>query len=107
MAPGPDPRGRRLLVANACRVLGARGLAEDVLGHISLRTGPDRMLVRCRDPPEEALFLPPPPDVHELDLDGDPLDADLEPWSVPNDLPIHAEVLRARPDVDAVVHCHP
>ena len=97
----------RLLVANACRVLGARGLAEDVLGHISLRTGPDRILVRCRGPREEGLFLTQPADVREVDLDGRPAGDELDGWSVPNELPIHAEVLRARPDVDAVVHCHP
>src|SRR5687768_16487365 len=70
MDQGPGSAGRRLLVANACRVLGARGLAEDVLGHISLRTGPDRMLVRCRGPQEEGLFLTRPADVREVDLDG-------------------------------------
>src|SRR3954466_4568898 len=107
----PDPSGRRLLVANACRVLGARGLAEDVLGHISLRTGPDRMLVRCRGPREEGLFLTRPADVREVGLDGAPVDDAGGPagsdesveWAVPNELPIHAEILRARPDVDAVV----
>lgn len=96
-----------LLIANACRVLGARGLAEDVLGHVSLRTAADRMLVRCRGPREEGLVLTRPEDVHEVDLDGTPVSGDLGGWSLPNELPIHAEVLRARPDVDAVVHCHP
>jgi ribulose-5-phosphate 4-epimerase/fuculose-1-phosphate aldolase len=95
-----------MLVANACRVLGARGLAEDILGHISLRTGRDRMLVRCRGPREEGLFVTRPADVREVDLDGSPVD-DLGDWAVPQELPIHAEILRARPDVDAVVHCHP
>ncbi len=103
----PRTAERRLLVANACRVLGARGLAEDVLGHVSVRTGPDRILVRCRGPREEGLFLTQAADVHEVDLDGRPVGDDLDGWSVPNELPIHAEVLRARPDVDAVVHCHP
>jgi ribulose-5-phosphate 4-epimerase/fuculose-1-phosphate aldolase len=99
---------RRLLVANACRILGARGLAEDVLGHISLRIGPERILTRCRGPREEGLFLTRSVDVRDVDLDGRPRDGvGLEGWSVPNELPIHAEVLRARPDVDAVVHCHP
>jgi ribulose-5-phosphate 4-epimerase/fuculose-1-phosphate aldolase len=98
----------RLVVANACRILGARGLAEDVLGHISVRTGPGRILIRCRGPREEGLFLTQPADVREVDLDGAAVDGgDLDGWSVPNELPIHAEVLRARPDVDAVVHCHP
>jgi ribulose-5-phosphate 4-epimerase/fuculose-1-phosphate aldolase len=101
-----SPSGLRLLVANACRILGARGLAEDVLGHISVRTGPDRILIRCRGPQEEGLFLTQPADVREVDLDGG-AEGGLDGWSVPNELPIHAEVLRARPDVDAVVHCHP
>ena len=102
----PGASARRLLVANACRILGARGLAEDVLGHISLRTGPETMLVRCRGPREEGLFLTQTADVREVDLDGGAVDR-LDDWTVPNELPIHAEILRARPDVDAVVHCHP
>ena len=67
---------RRLLVAHACRILGARGLAEDVLGHVSLRTGPDRLLVRCRGPQEEGLFFTRPADVREVDLDGRAVGAD-------------------------------
>jgi ribulose-5-phosphate 4-epimerase/fuculose-1-phosphate aldolase len=107
-SPSNSLSARRLLVANGCRILGARGLAEDVLGHISVRTGPDRILIRCRGPREEGLFLTQPADIREVDLEGAPVDGgDLEGWSVPNELPIHAEVLRARPDVDAVVHCHP
>jgi ribulose-5-phosphate 4-epimerase/fuculose-1-phosphate aldolase len=106
MDHSPDSGGGRLLVANACRVLGARGLAEDVLGHISLRTGPDRMLVRCRGPQEEGLVLTEPADVREVPFDGTSVDGPAG-WAVPNELPIHAEILRARPDVDAVVHCHP
>jgi ribulose-5-phosphate 4-epimerase/fuculose-1-phosphate aldolase len=98
---------RRLLVAHACRILAARGLAEDVLGHVSLRTAPDRLLVRCRGSRERGLFLTLPEDVREVDLDGVPVSGDLAGWAVPNELPIHAEILRARPDVDAVVHCHP
>jgi ribulose-5-phosphate 4-epimerase/fuculose-1-phosphate aldolase len=123
-SPSLGVSDRRVLVANACRVLGARGLAEDVLGHISLRTGPDRMLVRCRGPQEEGLFLTQPADVREVDLDGHWVGGEVSAgdfglagsdgtggggaaWAVPNELPIHAEILRARPDVDAVVHCHP
>src|SRR3712207_8800685 len=56
----------------------------------------DRMLVRCRGPHEEGLFLTQPADVREVDLDGSPVDGDLRGWAVPNELPIHAEILRAR-----------
>jgi ribulose-5-phosphate 4-epimerase/fuculose-1-phosphate aldolase len=92
-------------VALACRILANAGLAEDILGHVSVRTGPDRMLVRCRGRCEQGLLFTVDEDVRPVDLDGrsDALDG----WAVPNELPIHAELLRARPDVDAVVHCHP
>jgi ribulose-5-phosphate 4-epimerase/fuculose-1-phosphate aldolase len=91
-------------VAAACRVLAATGLVEHVLGHISVRTGPDRLLVRCRGPQESGLAYTTARDVHEVPLDGTP---DVAPWSVPNELPIHRVVLRRRSEVTAVVHAHP
>ncbi len=94
-------------MANACRVLAARGLAEDVLGHVSLRTAPDTLLVRCRGPREEGLLFTLPVDVREVHLDAEAGAPDDEGWSTPSELPIHTEVMRARPEVDAVVHCHP
>jgi ribulose-5-phosphate 4-epimerase/fuculose-1-phosphate aldolase len=86
-------------------VLADAGLADDILGHVSLRLGPDRMLIRCRGPEDEGLLFTLDRDVHPADLDGR---GDLPSgWTVPNELPIHGELLRARPEVDAVVHCHP
>lgn len=95
----------RRTVALACRIIANAGLAEDVLGHVSVRTGPDTMLVRCRGAREQGLLLTLDEDVRLVDLDG--RGEDLENWSIPAELPIHAEILRARPEVDAVVHCHP
>ncbi len=95
---------RRRTVALACRVLANTGLAEDILGHVSLRVAPGALLVRCRGPREEGLLFTVAEDVHEVGLDGC---GDLGEWSVPQELPIHTEIMRARPDVDAVVHCHP
>jgi ribulose-5-phosphate 4-epimerase/fuculose-1-phosphate aldolase len=96
-------------VAVACRVLAARELAPGFLGHISLRVDEDRLLVRCRGPRERGLAWTEPADVRLVDLDGRPgaageLDGGYAP---PNELPLHTEVLRARPGVDAVVHAHP
>ena len=91
-------------VAAACRVLAATGLVEHVLGHISLRTGPDRLLVRCRGPRESGLAWTTGRDVREVPLDGPP---EVAPWTVPNELPIHRVLLRRQPDVTAVVHAHP
>lgn len=98
---------QRTLLANACRVVAARGLAEDVLGHVSLRTGPDTLLVRCRGPQESGLLFTTVDDVREVDLATAPGATADDGWAAPNELPIHTEVLRARPDVDAVLHCHP
>lgn len=98
----------RQLIADACRVLAARGLAPGYLGHVSLRVDDDRLLVRCRGPKERGLAWTTADDVHLVTFDGAPgADGELEGWTPPNELPLHSEVLRTRPDVDAVVHAHP
>ncbi|MFF4597415.1 class II aldolase/adducin family protein [Amycolatopsis sp. CA-161197] len=91
-------------VALACRVLAATGLVEHVLGHISVRTSPDELLVRCRGPRESGLRYTTADDIRPVPLHGTP---DTGEWSVPNELPIHTEVLRRHPEVTAVVHAHP
>ena len=37
-----------------------QGLAEDVLGHVSVRVGADRLLIRCRGPPSAGCCSPRP-----------------------------------------------
>jgi 3,4-dihydroxyphthalate decarboxylase len=105
-APFSDLRQQ---IADACRVLAVRGLADGILGHISLRVGPGKLLIRCRGPHERGLLHTTPADIRLLDLDGGPAaDGELEGgWTPPNELPLHTEVLRRRPDVRAVVHAHP
>lgn len=96
-------------IATACRVLAARGLADGILGHISLRIDSDRVLVRCRGPRERGLAWTLPEDIRLVHLDGSrgaPGELDGG-YHVPNELPLHSEVLRARPDDQAVVHAHP
>ncbi|MFI5607052.1 class II aldolase/adducin family protein [Amycolatopsis sp. NPDC051903] len=99
---------QRQLVSDACRVLAARGLAEGFLGHISLRVDENRLLVRCRGPRERGLAWTTPEDIRLVDLDGAAAaPGELDDWSVPNELPLHTEVLRTDPAVTAVVHAHP
>jgi len=96
-------------VAQACRVLADRGLADGILGHVSLRIDEGRLLVRCRGPRERGLAWTEATDIHLVDLDGAAAGpGELQGgWSVPNELPLHTELLRTRPDVVAVVHAHP
>ncbi|MFF9808234.1 class II aldolase/adducin family protein [Streptomyces coeruleorubidus] len=43
-----------------------------------------------------------------VDLDGAAAaPGELDGWAVPNEFPLHTEVLRTRPDVTSVVHAHP
>ncbi|MBA2414937.1 MAG: class II aldolase/adducin family protein [Geodermatophilaceae bacterium] len=96
-------------IAEACRVLAARGLADGILGHISLRIDRQRLLVRCRGSAERGLDATVAADIHLVDLDGAAAGpGELEGgWSVPAELPLHTEVLRTCPDVAAIVHAHP
>jgi len=105
MTPG-DHRTHDLaeLVATACRVMATVGLVEHVLGHISARISADELLVRCRGPEESGLAYTTADDIRRVSLDGS---ADVGAWAVPNELPIHTEVMRRRPAVTAVVHAHP
>lgn len=99
----------REMVADACRVLAARGLADGILGHISLRVDRHRLLVRCRGPEERGLAFTSGSDIRLLDLDGRPgAPGELDGgYQAPNELPLHTEVLRRRSEVAAVVHAHP
>jgi ribulose-5-phosphate 4-epimerase/fuculose-1-phosphate aldolase len=112
MTAGSSDRGLdrlRTEIADACRVLAARGLADGILGHISLRIDDSMLLVRCRGPRERGLAFTVSDDVRLVDLDGAPAaPGELAGgYTVPNELPLHTEVLRARPEVRAVVHAHP
>ena len=100
----PDLAELRLSIARACRILALQGLAEDVLGHVSVRVSAGELLVRCRGPQERGLLFTTPADVHLVPLAGP---AELPGGYVgPSELPIHAEVLRRRSDVQAVAHAH-
>jgi ribulose-5-phosphate 4-epimerase/fuculose-1-phosphate aldolase len=98
----------RAHVADACRVLAVRGLADGYLGHVSLRVDDERLLVRCRGAAERGLAWTTAADIRLVTLDGEPgAPGELDGWSAPNELPLHTEVLRTRPEVRSVVHAHP
>jgi ribulose-5-phosphate 4-epimerase/fuculose-1-phosphate aldolase len=92
-------------LALACRILAFQGLAEDILGHVSARVDDDRVLIRCRGPRERGLLFTQPADIRLVDLSSDRRSDGK--YSVPNEFPIHTELLRAHPEINAVVHAHP
>jgi 3,4-dihydroxyphthalate decarboxylase len=96
----------RATVARACRILAARGLIEGILGHVSARAGEGAMLIRCRGERDPGVLFTEPADVRLVDLDGNHLE-DSPGYDPPKELPIHGELLKARPEVGSVVHAHP
>ncbi len=89
-------------VALACRILAANGQADNVYGHVTGRLpGWDRMWMK---PAEIGLDECRPQDLLLVDFDGKVL-AGSRPRH--DEYAIHAEIMRARPDVLSVVHTHP
>ena len=89
-------------LALACRILAAHGQGDHIWGHVSGRLpGWDRFWMKptamgLEEVQEDDLIL--------LDLDGKVLQGHRPRHE---EYPIHAEVMRARPEVLAVVHTHP
>jgi L-ribulose-5-phosphate 4-epimerase len=89
-----------LETAAATRLLVTEGIL-DYSGHISTRIpGRDAFVIqvgsnsRAEVGPESMLVV---------DYDGKVIEGDGQP---PSELPIHLEILNARPDVQSVLHCH-
>ena len=88
---------------NAGRVLVHEGLGDYVAGHISMRL-PDR--------PDQFLMKPAGMGLDEMTIENI-ITVNLEgqktagPSARHNEVWIHSEVLRLRPDVNAVLHAHP
>jgi L-fuculose-phosphate aldolase len=89
-------------MALCCRQLAARGLIAGRDGNLSVRLGPERVLVT---PSGFIKSLVTAGDMVEVDLDGTPRrESSRKPTS---ELELHLRILRHRPDVNAVVHAHP
>ena len=88
-------------MALCCRQLAERGLIAGQDGNVSVRIAPDRVLVTPRGLVKALLR---PSDMVEVDMRGRSRGVRRNPTS---ELDLHLRILRARPDVGAVVHAHP
>ena len=87
-------------LALSYRILTDRDIM-DGLGHASIRhpANPNRYLISRN----QATGLVTPEDIIELDLDSRPVDPKARTYQ---EVHIHAEIYKARPDVNAVIHHH-
>ncbi len=90
-------------LVDAGRVLALEGQGDYVAGHISARLPdePNRFLMK---PAGIGLEEMRPDNIITVDIEGRRVDGTMPRH---NEVFIHSEVLRARPDVNAVVHTHP
>lgn len=95
----------RWKVALSCRILGTEIGSG---GHVSARIpGTDEMYLRCRGGGGEGGLVH--TDLHHVrrvDFDGEGPGLGAR-HAAPHETPLHGEIYRARPDVQAVVHVHP
>lgn len=93
-------------LTNCMRIMVHEGLFELTFGHMSCRIpGSDKFLVlgHLHDK-HKSLFDLTPEDFVTMDASGETLPGEIE---APGERFIHTEIYKNRPDVQAVVHCHP
>ena len=92
-------------LAKVHRIMTAGGLWPLTKGHVSARIpGTDRVLILGHIHSEgRNLADTDVDDICTIDLEGNPIDGRIEPV---DERYAHTAVLKARPDVQSVVHCH-
>jgi len=93
----------RQALVTAARRLNAAGINQGTSGNLSVRCG-GVLLITPTSMPFERME---PHHLVAIDFDGRPLTAELTEQPRPSsEWRLHADVLRSRPEVGAVVHCH-
>ncbi|HEU0073935.1 MAG TPA: class II aldolase/adducin family protein [Dehalococcoidia bacterium] len=94
-------------LAKACRIIGRLHLTREPNGHVSVRVpGSDLVLVKARGPDEAPLSYTTASDLAVIDMDGNLVEG-RDGLARPAEVFIHTEVLRARPELNSVIHIHP
>ena len=97
--PSPAEKKKRQSIIDACRSMNALGINQGTSGNISLRHGDGALIT----PTSLAYDLMKPKDIVEMSLDGTVVGRGRPSteWR------FHLAILRARPEVNAIVHAHP
>lgn len=97
--PARNDSEKRQSIIDACLRMNALGINQGTSGNISLRHG-DGMLITPTSTPYEAMK---PEQIVYMHLDGnhDPAQRPSSEWR------FHRDILKARPQVQAIVHAHP
>jgi ribulose-5-phosphate 4-epimerase/fuculose-1-phosphate aldolase len=98
-----DANAVRNRLVQACRILALEGQGDHIWGHVTARV-PGRPDLLFMKPATIGLEEIGPEDVITVNLDGEKVEGKM-PRHI--EVFIHTEVMRARPDVTAVVHTHP
>ena len=99
MSMTADELDKRQAIIDACRRMNALGINQGTSGNISVRHA-DGLLVTPTSVPYDAMT---PDQIVFMTMDGSHA-PDQKPSS---EWRFHLDILKARPDVDAVVHAHP
>ena len=97
--PTGDDREKRQSIINACLRMNALGINQGTSGNISLRHGAGLLITPTSLPYEEMQ----PEQIVFMDWDGG-VASNQRPSS---EWRFHLDILKARPEVNAVVHAHP
>ena len=97
--PTTKDREKRQSIIDACRSMNALGINQGTSGNISLRHG-EGLLITPTSTPYEAMK---PEQIVYMHLDGnhDPAQRPSSEWR------FHRDILKARPEIHAIVHAHP
>lgn len=94
-----DAREKRQAIIAACLQMNALGINQGTSGNISVRHGDGLLITPTRIPYEQLR----PEDIVAMSFDGshEGLHKPSSEWR------FHCDIMRRRPDVEAIVHAHP
>jgi ribulose-5-phosphate 4-epimerase/fuculose-1-phosphate aldolase len=88
-------------LCRAARLLFRHGLSVGIAGHLSIKTGPDKMIANRFGPSFGSLR---PSDILTLDLNGNVLEGQGD---VNDTIRLHGVIHKVNPDTIALAHTHP